>query len=794
MSQGLGVVGAGAAVVLVALLVAVAVLLSQAQSQAQRSAERRFSERAQISAALTQSVFRALGASSGQDLEGRYGGARSDVARSLARELPVSHLSYSAVVDARGGTLAGVGRLPGSLALAGAARGGLLLSDVVHAGGAPVIEYAIPFGSRGTRRALVEGVPLGIVASFLTDYLARLRGGAGLALTDRNGAVLIRQGRISPAGTTSSKRFGTAAAVPGTPWTLRLEADRAIVLAGVNHLRWLPWLLLLGLALAAVTGVRFYVRMLTSVSRQRQANVALHESREQITNIVQALEQGVILHHADGRTELLNASAKELFDTDADTLDGMAPGWELLDDAGAPLAEGITPIQRVLGSGSAQRGVIGLERRDGSRRWLTIRARPLVRPGEERPHVVVASCTDVTEQHELELQLADLAQRDPLTGLWNRRRFEDDLAKQLARCRRYDDRAVLLVLGFDGFKQVNGRFGHLAGDEVLRALADGLSRRLRASDNAARIGGDEFALLLLNVEEEQAREMASEVAARLTEFVHEQLDAHIGISLSMGVVLLDREAGGAPDALAAADRAMDIDKRRPSRTSPPGDEPATSTDQSIPTWTAPPPHLSSLRVLLTAVEARDQYTAVHSRKVVTLARTVARHLGLDGWQVSEVESAALLHDLGKIAMPDAILRKRGPLTEHEQLLMRQHPVVGAQMVSSIPELEHLAPAIRAEHERWDGRGYPDGLAREAIPLASRITFVCDAYNAMTSDRPYRRALSHEAAIIEITDESGRQFCPSAAGALLAVLQADTAKRQEVEAATRGGPHALHGLT
>jgi len=179
--------------------------------------------------------------------------------------------------------------------------------------------------------------------------------------------------------------------------------------------------------------------------------------------------------------------------------------------------------------------------------------------------------------------------------------------------------------------------------------------------------------------------------------------------------------------------------------------------------------MASLRALLAAVNARDSYTALHSRQVVTLARQVARRLDLDDGAVTQVEHVAHLHDLGKIAVPDAILRKPGPLTQHEWTLMRQHPVVGADILASVPELEHLSPAVRAEHERWDGRGYPDGLAGEQIPIASRITLVCDAFHAMTSERPYRSAMSSEQAREEIRLHAGTQFCPGAAAALLAVL-------------------------
>ncbi len=536
-------------------------------------------------------------------------------------------------------------------------------------------------------------------------------------------------------------------------------------------------MILAALGLAAAGGMAHYARLALSARRHRQANVAQQELRGQFSNLLETLEEAVFLHHADGRTELLNAPAKQILDTEADVLHELAPGWEVLDGNGAPMDSSKTPLGRAVATGSACSDVLGLRCPEGSLRWLAVRARPFVRPGEERPRAVVASCTDVTQQREMELDLTDLAQRDPLTGLWNQRRFEDDLAKQLARCRRYGERATLLALDLNGFQQVNETFGQLVGDDVLCALGDGLSRRLRASDSAARIGGDKFAVVLMNVDREEVRNTAQEVAARLTEFAREKLDARLSLTLSVAVVVLDAEAGGVQEVLAAAYHEMSADKPRPDR-SPAGGEDAATLGAAEVENGGPysrEARISSLRALLTAVQARDSYTAVHSRQVVMLARAVARRLGLDDGHVREVESAALLHDLGKIAVPDAILGKRGPLTEHEQLLMRQHPVVGAQMVSSIPDLEHLAPAIRAEHERWDGTGYPDGLAGEAIPLGSRIAFVCDAYQAMTSNRPYRRALSHDMAIAEIESESGRQFCPAAAAALLEALRAERAE-------------------
>jgi putative nucleotidyltransferase with HDIG domain len=173
--------------------------------------------------------------------------------------------------------------------------------------------------------------------------------------------------------------------------------------------------------------------------------------------------------------------------------------------------------------------------------------------------------------------------------------------------------------------------------------------------------------------------------------------------------------------------------------------------------------------LLAAVGARDGYTGEHSQAVLDLAARVAVRLGLDQLALDLVRQAALLHDIGKIAIPDAILNKPGPLSSEEWQVMRTHPIISEEIVLAAGGLDELAPVLRAEHERWDGSGYPDGLAGKQIPLASRITFVCDAYHAMTSDRPYRSALSLAAAREQICEGSGTQFCPTSAQALLAVL-------------------------
>jgi anti-anti-sigma factor len=202
---------------------------------------------------------------------------------------------------------------------------------------------------------------------------------------------------------------------------------------------------------------------------------------------------------------------------------------------------------------------------------------------------------------------------------------------------------------------------------------------------------------------------------------------------------------------------------------------------------------SGVAGLLAALEARDSYTGEHSDAVVKLAAQVARELSLSEREIADVEQVALLHDIGKVGIPDSILRKPAPLDDGEWALMRQHPAIGARIVGAIPSLAHLAPAIRSEHERWDGSGYPDGLAGEQIPLASRICLACDAFHAMVSDRPYRRALPREHALAELERGAGSQFCPDTVAALLAVLETLPAESAGSQGAVRPFAVTTEGL-
>jgi hypothetical protein len=178
-----------------------------------------------------------------------------------------------------------------------------------------------------------------------------------------------------------------------------------------------------------------------------------------------------------------------------------------------------------------------------------------------------------------------------------------------------------------------------------------------------------------------------------------------------------------------------------------------------------------VQALMRALEARDGYTGDHSKAVVDLSMEVAKRLDAEDDPLVTIEPVALLHDIGKIGIPDSILLKPGPLDDDEWTVMRQHPVIGANIVGSITSLTHFAPAVRAEHERWDGGGYPDGLSGSSIPLASRVVLACDAFHAMVSERPYRKPMPTKDALIQLERGAGTQFCPLVIEALLDALPA-----------------------
>jgi diguanylate cyclase (GGDEF)-like protein/putative nucleotidyltransferase with HDIG domain len=363
--------------------------------------------------------------------------------------------------------------------------------------------------------------------------------------------------------------------------------------------------------------------------------------------------------------------------------------------------------------------------------------------------------------------LSDAARRDPLTDLLNRRGFEEAFDIELERARRAGAPLSLVVGDIDRFKRVNDEFGHATGDEALRRIASMAQLLKRGFDTAARIGGEEFALLVPDSDEHGAYMLAERIRAEV-----ERSFGSAGrppLTVSFGIATFPLHGQSSDALLRAADQALYAAKRL-------GRNRAVISSAEVPGILARPPRgseeahveLATLLSLAEALDLRDAGTADHCQTVGRHAELTARELGLAPTLVERVRLAGVLHDIGKIGLSDAILGKPGPLDEDEWTEMRRHPEIGARILAA-GEFDDIRAWVVAHHERPDGRGYPHGLHDEEIPLEAKILAVADAYEAMTSDRVYRAAIGRDAARAELRRGAGGQFDARVVRAFLAVL-------------------------
>jgi diguanylate cyclase (GGDEF)-like protein/putative nucleotidyltransferase with HDIG domain len=349
------------------------------------------------------------------------------------------------------------------------------------------------------------------------------------------------------------------------------------------------------------------------------------------------------------------------------------------------------------------------------------------------------------QREELERQrdeLARIVDIDPLTEALNRRGFEELLRRELAEAARGETSLTLAVLDLDDFKAVNDHAGHAAGDALLRETVRRLTHVLRPMDAVGRLGGDEFAVLLPRTGEVEAQA----ALGRLSEALADLVPASVGYSCfpADGVSLegLSKQA----------DLRLYVAKAQRQRGPKEGAL-----------------ELSWASALADAIDRRMNGTHRHSRQVAEYAVAIARGLGWDERRLGLLRLAATLHDVGKVSVPDRILNKPGGLDPDEYEEIKQHTVVGADMLARIGGLDEIVPWVRHSHEHVDGSGYPDGLVGEAIPAASRVLLTADAFDAMTSDRPYRQGLPVEAALGELKCHAGTQFDADCVAKLATVL-------------------------
>ena len=413
------------------------------------------------------------------------------------------------------------------------------------------------------------------------------------------------------------------------------------------------------------------------------------------------------------------------------------------------LAYGALLVARPPSSGIAPWWLVGM--------GTLVVAAILIRSMRERVEVLIAS-------------LYEAARTDPLTKLSNRHGFRELLDLELERARRGQAQMAVVVGDVDHFKEVNDRSGRQVGDGALQRVARLLEHGKRQIDGVARVGGEEFALILPDTDAHGAFVIAERLRCELQE---EFASDMVPLTISFGVVNYPQHGQTAASLLRAADRALYAAKQSgrdrtvldspalPDAPSQGGDSRDIEGERFV----------AVILDLAEAVDLRFSGSARHSETVGRYAEMMARELGLSEQRIRRIRLAGVLHDVGKVGVPDSILSKPASLTEEEFEIIKRHPELGAQILEH-PSLADVREWVGAHHERPDGRGYPLGLSGDALPLEARILAVADAYEAMTSDRAYRPSLGHSAARAELERCAGTQFDPLVVKALLTVLERD----------------------
>lgn len=388
--------------------------------------------------------------------------------------------------------------------------------------------------------------------------------------------------------------------------------------------------------------------------------------------------------------------------------------------------------------------------------------------GGKRPLGYLFIARDVTESKVVEEKLKVMAQRDSLTLLYNHSYIKQRLGMELEKARSNNSGLSFMLLDFDNFKYYNDTFGHPAGDELLRIFSRMLEANLRQEDVIGRYGGDEFGIILTGTCGEKALEIGERIRKATLEldFPYKDYLPAKALTISVGIASFPENGNDAAELIRMADEALYNAKRNRKNkvelyfSAFKELEKELGTESSV---------LATVRTFISIINAKDRYTYGHSEKVMEYSEMIAGKLGLKGQDLLDLKLAAFLHDIGKIDIPPEILNKKGPLTQEEWELLKEHPERGARLLMECKTLKQAGAITLYHHERYDGKGYPCGLAGEAIPLGARIIAVADSFDAMTTERCYRKAKDINEAVLELKKEAGEQFDPKIVEIFIQIL-------------------------
>ncbi|NPV92941.1 MAG: PAS domain S-box protein [Firmicutes bacterium] len=483
------------------------------------------------------------------------------------------------------------------------------------------------------------------------------------------------------------------------------------------------------------------------ITERKQAEENLGSSEEKYRRIFEAANTALAIIEPDGMISLINAEFERLFEYTREMVEGKMGWTELIFPEDI---DRIAEIYKLVGKNphiSMRRHECRVVDRKGNLRNVIFNLSII--DGTERR---IASLLDITDRKQMEEQLKHLSLHDPLTGLYNRAYFEEEMRRLDSG--RYTPVGIL-VCDLDGLKLVNDTLGHKAGDEMLLNAASIIKNHFRESDVVARIGGDEFAIILPY----SARTTVEKAYRRIKEMVeaYNSTRPKIPLCISIGMAISSDELMSIYDTFKEADNNMYREKLTQSHRA----------------------RRAIVQTLWRALEDREYMIDRGSSYLQELVVKLAQAMGLSERSITDLRLLAQFHDIGNIGISEQIFHKPGPLTEEEQKEIQRHCEIGHRIAQSSPELVPIADWILKHHELWDGGGYPLGLKGREIPLECRVLAIASSFHAMTTERPYRKALGREEAIKELRKCAGTQFDPRVVKKFIQVLKQDA----ETEAGT-----------
>lgn len=477
------------------------------------------------------------------------------------------------------------------------------------------------------------------------------------------------------------------------------------------------------------------------VTDREEYKVQLHQEKELLSITLHSIGDGVVTTDKEGRITLLNKVAEEITGWSTKEAQGrpFSQVFNLInEETGQPIVD---PVAKVLEKGE----IIGLANHtvliNKDERYIPIAdsAAP-IKDQKGRLFGVVIVFRDVTREKEHQDEILYLSRHDHLTGLFNRRFMEEEMKNLDETCQL----PLAIIMGdVNGLKITNDVFGHEAGDMLLQIAARTIRENCRQEDIIVRWGGDEFLIMLPRT----TQDTAERVIQRIKEGCLAYSEGTVQLSVSFGCAVKTKEEDNLQLILKEAEEWMYHQKLMEGK----------SYRNTI------------INILLTTLFEKSMETEEHAERLKDYCNLVGSKLKCSDKELQELTLLAILHDIGKIGIRESILQKPGPLTPEEWEEMRKHPEIGYRIAQNTPELANVAEHILSHHERWDGKGYPRSLTRDEIPLVCRILAVADAYDAMTSDRFYRKAMSEKAALTELKNNAGTQFDPLVVSTFLEIL-------------------------